>query len=262
MGMGIGKRWKRLMSGREEPRPAAALPADYDERAQTIIRHVTPYTMIGHERLYSLIQATRYIARHGIPGAVVECGVWRGGAVGAVGMVLQDEATERPLYLFDTFEGMSQPSQADQGFDGSSASAIYRHRETGDGGSDWCRSPLEDVQATLLSLGLAPEGFVCVKGKVEDTIPSQFPEPEIALLRLDTDWYESTRHEMEHLFPRLVAGGVLIIDDYGDWMGARKAVDEYLAAHRVPMLLNRVNGSVIGVKPAGTAPAGGRQQAG
>ena len=260
--MGIGKRWKRLVSGREPPRQETAMPADYDARAQDIIRRVTPYTMIGHERLYSLIQATRYVVRHGIPGSLVECGVWRGGAMAAVGLVLQDEAARRPLYLFDTFEGMTQPSPADQGFDGSSAAAIFQHRETGSGGSDWCRSPLEDVQSTLLSMGLAAEDFACVKGRVEDTIPARFPEAEIALLRLDTDWYESTRHEMQHLFPRLVAGGVLIIDDYGDWMGARKAVDEYLASHRVPMLLNRVNGSVIGVKPADGVADRRPQQAG
>jgi hypothetical protein len=89
-----------------------------------------------------------------------------------------------------------------------------------------------------------------VKGKVEDTVPKNAPE-KIALLRLDTDWYESTRHELVHLFPRLLPGGVLIIDDYGHWQGARKAVDEYIAGNQVKILLNRVDYTGrIGVKIA------------
>ena len=79
-----------------------------------------------------------------------------------------------------------------------------------------------------------------IKGKVEDTIPEQSPE-KIALLRLDTDWYESTKHELIHLFPRLAIGGVIIIDDYGHWQGARKAVDEYLAEHQIALMLHRVD---------------------
>jgi hypothetical protein len=79
-----------------------------------------------------------------------------------------------------------------------------------------------------------------IAGKVEETLPEHAPE-SIALLRLDTDWYESTRHELEHLFPRVVAGGVLLLDDYGHWKGSRKAVDEYFAAQGITMLLNRVD---------------------
>ena len=89
------------------------------------------------------------------------------------------------------------------------------------------------------SLGSGPERIHFVEGKVEDTIPAHAPE-RIALLRLDTDWYESTRHELEHLYPRLSRGGVLIIDDYGHWQGARQAVDEYFGdAHAA--LLNRID---------------------
>ena len=79
-----------------------------------------------------------------------------------------------------------------------------------------------------------------VKGKVEDTLPGHAPD-HIAVLRLDTDWYASTKHEMEHLYPRLARGGVLIIDDYGHWAGSRQAVDEYLAEHGIHLLLNRTD---------------------
>ena len=82
----------------------------------------------------------------------------------------------------------------------------------------------------LHGTGYPPERIHFVRGPVEETLPAGAPD-EIALLRLDTDWYESTRHELEHLYPRLAAGGVLLVDDYGHWEGARKAVDEYFADH-------------------------------
>jgi hypothetical protein len=90
----------------------------------------------------------------------------------------------------------------------------------------------------------------CVKGKIEDTVPEHAPD-QIALLRLDTDWYESTRHEMEHLYPRTTLRGVLIVDDYGWWKGAQQAVDEYVAANEIPLLLTRMGpeGGAIGVIP-------------
>jgi hypothetical protein len=109
---------------------------------------------------------------------------------------------------------------------------------------------LADVQANLRSTGYPPERIHYVVGKVEDTLPQAAPE-RIAILRLDTDWYESTRHELEHLYPRLTAGGVLIIDDYGHWAGARRAVDEFLARTESAILLNRIDYTGrIGVKPA------------
>jgi hypothetical protein len=88
-----------------------------------------------------------------------------------------------------------------------------------------------------------------IKGRVEETVPGEAPE-QIALLRLDTDWYESTQHELEYLFPRLAPGGVLILDDYGHWAGARKAVDDYIALHKLPLLLCRIDMSGrIAIKP-------------
>ena len=114
--------------------------------------------------------------------------------------------------------------------------------------STWCYSPIEDVKKNVLSTGYPERNVHFIKGKVEDSIPGHIPE-KIALLRLDTDWYESTKHEMTHLFPRLVQGGVLIIDDYGHWEGARRAVDEYCADNGIHILLNRVDYTArIGVK--------------
>jgi hypothetical protein len=146
--------------------------------------------------------------------------------------------TSRTLYLYDTFEGMSEPTEKDKLSDGTSASAILAHDEKGTG--YWCYASLADVTANLRTTGYPEDKLVFVKGRVEDTIPACIPE-KMAILRLDTDWYESTRHELEHLYPRLVRHGVLIIDDYGHWQGARTAVDEYLAKLSAPLFLQRTD---------------------
>jgi hypothetical protein len=93
---------------------------------------------------------------------------------------------------------------------------------------------------TLARTGYPLKQVRFVRGRVEDTLPQEALE-QISVLRLDTDWYESTRHELAHLFPRLVRGGVLLCDDYGFWGGARKAVDQCIAAHRIPLLLHRID---------------------
>ncbi len=96
------------------------------------------------------------------------------------------------------------------------------------------------VRETIDSAGYPSERVHFVRGQVEDTVPEQAPE-RIALLRLDTDWYESTRHELLHLYPRLASGGVLIVDDYGHWDGCRRAVDEYFSTEAEPVLLSRID---------------------
>jgi len=96
------------------------------------------------------------------------------------------------------------------------------------------------VRATLTQSGYPTGRLHFVRGPVETTLPEHAPE-RLALLRLDTDWYESTRHELQHLYPRLSEGGVLIVDDYGHWEGARRAVDEYFERHPPAPLLNRID---------------------
>jgi O-methyltransferase len=135
---------------------------------------------------------------------------------------------------------MSPPSEHDVDLAGQRAGAMLSTQSKTDAGSYWCYASLEDVQGTLAQVGYPAERVHYVKGKVEDTIPAQAPQ-QIALLRLDTDWYESTRHELQHLYPRLSPGGVLIIDDYGHWKGARQAVDEYIAQTGAKLLLHRVD---------------------
>lgn len=193
--------------------------------------------MTSEWRMYGLHVATRHVVDSGISGDIVECGVWRGGSAMLVALNLLNDPLARALYLFDTFSGMPEPTRRDVRIgSGHEAVRTWRANQTSDH-NEWCYAPIEDVRANLARTGFPSDRLHLVRGKVEDTIPAQAPQ-EIALLRLDTDWYESTRHELTHLYPRLVRGGVLIIDDYGHWAGARTAVDEYFEAHGLrPLLL-------------------------
>jgi O-methyltransferase len=231
----FGLRIARLAS--DEPAAWPDVPADFAE-TWAAVRH---YTMTSPERVIALCEATRYVQENAIAGSVVECGVWKGGSMMAVARTLLKAGdASRDLYLFDTFEGMAPPSPHDVDVGGRAAEVLLRTSDQAQSDSVWCRAGLDEVKEAVGSTGYPADKVHYVKGRVEATIPGAAPE-RIALLRLDTDWYESTRHELEHLFPRLVAGGVLIIDDYGHWKGARKAVDEYLRQHGVKLLLNRID---------------------
>lgn len=219
-----------------------------DEAARRVIERVRPYTMSSEDRLIALIDACRYIAQHEIPGDVVECGVWKGGSMMTAALTLHEADSVRGLHLFDTFEGMTPPSDPDVLGFGDRPTA---HQMLDADPDVWSITavPLEEVQANMRATGYPSERMHFVKGPVEETIPEKAPDM-IALLRLDTDWYESTKHELLHLFPRLAPGGVLIVDDYGHWQGARQAVDEYLEQEGIPLLLHRIDYTGrIAVKP-------------
>lgn len=228
-----------------------SLPPDFDESMKRVVAAVAAYTLTSPERVGALVNATRYVVANGIAGDVVECGVWRGGSAMAVALTLRELGdSSRRLYLYDTYEGMNAPTEHDVAYDGTSAAGTFAGQRLSDDSSEWCRSPIGEVETNLVSTGYPRDQLRFIKGKVEDTIPQHLPDGPIALLRLDTDWYESTRHELKHLYPRLVRGGVLMIDDYGHWAGARKAVDEYIAEQKLCLLLNRVDYTArIAVKP-------------
>ncbi len=223
-------------------------PPDFDPPTIELCRFVQPYTMTGKYALFALRRAVQYVAASGIPGDVVECGVWRGGSMMAVARTLVELGdTSRTLHLFDTFEGMPPPTDADRSAAGEAAADLLRQGEKGTS-TVWAYSPLDEVKRNVALAGYPADRLTFVQGKVEDTLPAAAPD-RIALLRLDTDWYESTRHELVHLWPRLSVGGVLIIDDYGYWQGARRAVDEFVAERQLKLLLNRVDHTaVLGVK--------------
>ncbi len=216
-------------------------PPDFSAEDIQICEIVKPYTMTSPERVNSLISAVRYVMKNGIDGAFVECGVWKGGSSMAMALALIRLGSERrDLYLYDTFSGMSAPGDVDISFRGEEAHQTFSETEISDDVSGWCLSPLEEVKQNLFSTGYDKERVHFVEGKVEETIPKCIPK-KIALLRLDTDWYESTKHELIQLFPLLKTNGVLIIDDYGHWEGARKAVDEYVSDNNIQILFNRID---------------------
>lgn len=222
---------------------APAFPPDFSQQNIEICGAVKPYTMTSPERVNALIDAVRYVEKNKIEGVLVECGVWKGGSAMAMALTLKKVGGEsRELYLYDTFCGMPAPSDCDISIEGINASEIFAKTSASDDLSKWfwCLSPLEEVVGNVLGTGYPKERVHFIQGKVEDTIPANAPD-KIALLRLDTDWYASTKHELTYLFPRLQPNGVLIIDDYGDWEGARKAVDEYIANNNIRILLNRID---------------------
>jgi O-methyltransferase len=216
--------------------------AGYSAEELDTFAKVREFTATSTERLSGLVSGVQYVTKNKIPGAFVECGVWRGGSMMAAALTLiRCGDTSRDLYLFDTYEGMSAPTDADVMFDGQRAEDILKEKPPAEGfGNYWCVAGLEDVKRNLYSTGYPKEKLHFIKGKVEDTVPAQAPS-DIAVLRLDTDWYESTAHELEQLYPRLAKKGVLIIDDYGHWLGARKAVDEYFAKQAFRPLFNRLD---------------------
>lgn len=217
------------------------LPRDIDPSSAAIGQAVRPYTATPPERVLALCEAVRYVVSNGIPGDFVECGVWRGGSMMAAAYTLMECGdSSRHLYLYDTFEGVVAPGPEDTELDGTPAEKIFLRDAYRRNDSGWRAVPEAEVRDALWSTGYPRHHVHLVKGRVEDTLPGEAPS-RIAVLRLDTDWYVSTRHELTCLYPRLVPGGVVLVDDYGHWRGARKAVDEYLATQVPRPLLNRID---------------------
>jgi len=227
------------------------IPLDFSPFQKSLLKQVRPFTMTSNERVAVLETAVRHVVAQNYPGAFVECGVARGGSTMAMAYTLLDLGVrDRDLYLYDTFEGMPEPDEVDQGRFGEPAHKSWRKRRDNEGRSTWINHGIEEVRANLAVTGYPQARLHFVKGKVEDTLPGEAPLGAIALLRLDTDWHASTRAELDHLYPKLVRGGIVIIDDYFRWRGARKAVDEYVAEHNIPIFWVRIDdASVIGVKP-------------
>lgn len=211
-----------------------------DERFKEIYETCENFTMTSVERMYALYKATEYVVRHRIPGDIVECGVWRGGSCMLCALTsMKMHETQRKIYLYDTFEGMSEPTKRDISYADEPAKQkwnIFQQEKV----NQWCYASLDEVQEKLFSTGYPKDKLIFVKGDVRDTIPGTIPD-RISLLRLDTDWYDSTHHELYHLFPLLSVNGVIIIDDYGFWKGARDATDQYFEENGVLILLNRID---------------------
>jgi O-methyltransferase len=217
----------------ERTRAVTIGTSDLEQPIQKIVEQVSPFTLTSPERIAALCASVDYVVRHGVEGAIAECGVWRGGSMMAVALRLLDlGVTDRDLIGFDTFAGMSRPTSVDIDWEGRSW-ADWQPSGVADEGASF-----EEVTDALRITHYPSDRVRFVVGDVGDTLPRHTPE-QLAILRLDTDWYESTKHELLHLYPRLAVGGILIIDDYGHYAGAQKAVDEYFQSSRI--FLHRID---------------------
>jgi len=207
---------------------ANRLPVEATEQDRATIDRVRPFTMTSSERIWSLLRAVDYVIDQPVYGDFVECGVWRGGSVMAMALRLQErDCAVRRLWLYDTYEGMTAPTDADvEATTGVTARQLLDSTDVADGNNVWCVAGVDDVRANITNTGYPMERVEFIEGDVAETLRRHVPE-RIALLRLDTDWYESTKVGLEVLYPRVTTGGVVILDDYGHWQGARKAVDDY-----------------------------------
>ena len=184
-------------------------------------------SMASPQRLTATLMAVKYVCNSKIEGDFVECGVWRGGnsiiALKIIGIL----NASKNVWMYDTFEGMTEPTQYDYENDsGINAIDEYKLNER-DNHSEWCYASIEDVQENIKEFSEVSK-INLIKGDIVNTLNIQSNLPKkISVLRLDTDWFESTKKELEVLYPLLSIGGVLIIDDYGHWGGCKKAVDEY-----------------------------------
>lgn len=193
----------------------------YTEHELSLYQKVEPFTMVSGRGTIFTHRVTKYIDSHNIPGDIVECGVYRGGQIMCAALTHQ---RPRHFWLYDTFTGMSEPGPHDirKGKHATELTKWKKHTVS----HGWCRADYDEVRQNLLTV-MKPTDFTMIKGDVCVTL-QQGPWPEqIAFLRLDTDWYDSTRAELEILYPKVVPGGFVIFDDYHSWDGAKKAVDEY-----------------------------------
>jgi len=206
---------------------------EIDETNKKLINSIDEYSLTPLVRRWMLIKSLHYINKDMIEGDIVECGIWRGGNL-FLAKKIQDtyyKEIKRSIYGYDTFEGMPEPSA----HDGLRVNEVYQDFKRRN--EPWTKASLEDVISSSKRLFSNTDDLIFVKGKVENTLVEKDNLPEkISLLRLDTDFYESTKIELETFYPLLSKKGVLIIDDYGDFPGCRKAVDEYFLERNVLMV--------------------------
>ena len=218
-------------------------PIDISKNIINLFEEIEPYTATSIERVTALAASVNYVIDNDLKGDFVECGVWKGGSCMVMAReLLKRGDISREIWMYDTFEGMTEPTDEDieieTGIKGKNL--LSGVQKTSEKYNMWAYSPLEEVKKNMQKTGYPIDKIRYIVGKVEDTLIDSQPS-EIALLRLDTDWYESTKIELEKLYPLIVSGGILIIDDYGHFSGAKKAVDEYFKTINRAPLLNRID---------------------
>jgi O-methyltransferase len=193
-------------------------PHDADEQAvKTAIAAIAPeFTMVGIARLRRLVAHTAILSRERVAGAVVECGTWRGGSLALVDWSFRRLGERRELWACDSFEGVPPPGPNDP---------PSAHKGFSEG---WCAATATDVKAAMRRLGGDDAAVHIVPGWLEQTLP-HVPIGPIALLNVDVDWYDSVLTVLDHLYDRVVPGGIVNFDDYGRWSGCDRAVQDFAA---------------------------------
>ena len=204
---------------------------DAEREMRELLDRVKPYTMVAEPPLRDLVGRMHGILDAGVPGAMVECGVWRGGSSFLMAEVLKRRGEAgRKVWMFDSFEGLPPP----QDIDGPSARAYAEDTEN-PLYYDNCRAELEEVRAAARELDLE-ERVEIVAGWFDQTLPEARDRiGPIALLRIDCDWYEPVLLCLETLYDQVSPGGVLIVDDYYQWDGCTIATHEFLARRELPL---------------------------
>jgi hypothetical protein len=198
--------------------------------------HSSSITFTSFESLATLAICCKYISQLKIHGDFVEAGVWRGGSSIVAKHLL---GGDRTFYLFDTYSGMTEPSSKDSRVGGGASDFVLKKWKDSrsENSSSWDYASLEEVKENFRKFKALDSSIRFVVGDVRKTlVENELPE-KIAILRLDTDFYDSTLIELQVLWPRLVMGGILILDDYGHWDGAKTAVDEYFESIGLPAVL-------------------------
>ena len=224
------------------------IPEASDEE-QAIMSTALKYSMTTEPRIWSLLQSIKHIKNNNIDGDIVECGVWRGGNIICASLLCKKLEMNKTLWAFDTYEGMTKPEDNDICQVNQVSAEKQWNASQKKESNTWCHSSLQEVTRNFITELGNIENIRMIKGLVEKTLDIRENIPEkIAVLRLDTDWYQSTKKELEVLYPKLQPNGVLIIDDYGHWQGARQAVDEYFQGK--PLWFHRVDYSTrLIIKP-------------
>ena len=203
---------------------------ELSEKDRKLIDIVSNYSMTPKIRIYNLLQALKHIKQNSIVGDFVECGVWKGGNIIMFKKFHENEFfnDNRNIFAYDTFSGMSEPTKEDFNLINKISAKNLLNKDKEKKTNTWGVCGLDEVKSNILKNVANIENIKFVKGKVEETLMKEENLPKkISILRLDTDWYESTKKELEILYNKVSPGGIIIIDDYGHWNGSRQAVDEY-----------------------------------
>ena len=209
------------------------LPVETNNDIKEFIKISKQFSMTGEKRMYVLSQAVSNVKNCKLEGDLVECGVWRGGNILLYKLLNDFYNLDKTIYAYDTFEGMTNPEEIDKDYRGKLAGKKMKSQQKSEDIQNiHAFAKIETVKKNV-SKYTNLNKIKFIKGPVEETLKIEENIPsKISVLRLDTDWYKSTKIELDYLYPRLVKGGILIIDDYGHFEGARKAVDEYFGGKK------------------------------